>query len=160
MNYLKNFQLILKNYLVLFSFAIFSLCASYLIRLFASSWLISSPNELELDSRPWWEVLPMDSYWVNYLFRPMASLTRPIPASQIELEDGIEMLMLIERLAVPNFWLQPVIQVDYIKVSNLTGKVKTATCVYLDTESLILLSCFVLLLQGSTSLETPWISCN
>lgn len=57
----------------------------------------------------------MDSYWVNYLFRPMASLSRPMPSSQTELEDGIEML--IERLAVPNFWLQPVIPVDYIKVS-------------------------------------------
>lgn len=57
----------------------------------------------------------MDAYWVNYLFRPMASLSRPMPSNQTELEDGIEML--IERLAVPNFWLQPVIPGDYIKVS-------------------------------------------
>lgn len=97
----------------LFSFISFTLSVSCLIRLFSPSWLISSANDLELDPRPWWEVLPMDSYWVNYLFRPMASLSRPMPPSQVELEDGIEML--IERLAVPNFWLQPVIPVDYIK---------------------------------------------
>ncbi|XP_034235362.1 E3 ubiquitin-protein ligase RNF103-like [Thrips palmi] len=96
----------------LISFISFVLSVSVLIRFFAPSWLISAPNDLP-NQRPWWEVLPMDSYWVNYLFRPMASLSRPMPTSQTELEDGIEML--IERLAVPNFWLQSVIPVDYIK---------------------------------------------
>ncbi|KAK3908442.1 Ubiquitin conjugation factor E4 A [Frankliniella fusca] len=80
----------------LFSFISFSICVSCLIRLFAPTWLISSPDDFELDPRPWW-----------------ASLSRPIRASQLDSEDGIEML--IERLAVPNFWLQPVIPVDYIK---------------------------------------------
>lgn len=94
------------------SFISFAMSASFLLRLFAPSWLISAPNDLP-NQRPWWEVLPMDSYWVNYLFRPMASLSRPMPSGQTELEDGIEML--IERLAVPNLWLQPVIPVDYIK---------------------------------------------
>lgn len=80
----------------LFSFISFSLCVCCLIRLFAPSWLISSPDDFELDPRPWW-----------------VSLSRPMRASQLDSEDGIEML--IERLAVPNFWLQPVIPMDYIK---------------------------------------------
>jgi E3 ubiquitin-protein ligase RNF103 len=62
------------------------------------------------DDRPWWEVLPLDC-----LFRrPMASLSIPLPPAELQLEEGIELL--IERLAVPNLWLQPsVIVNDYIK---------------------------------------------
>lgn len=55
----------------------------------------------------------MDSYWINCLFRPMVTLTQPVPPSELELEEGIEML--IERLAVPNLWLQPDTSKDYIK---------------------------------------------
>jgi len=62
---------------------------------------------------PWWEVLPMDSYWINCLFRPMVTLAQPVPPSELELEEGIEML--IERLAVPNLWLQPDTSKEYVK---------------------------------------------
>lgn len=54
--------------------------------------------------RPWWEVLSFDC-----LFRPMATLSR-----EVQLEEGMELL--IERLAVPNLWLQPSVFInDYIK---------------------------------------------
>ncbi|GLH07421.1 E3 ubiquitin-protein ligase RNF181 homolog [Gryllus bimaculatus] len=83
-----------------------------------SAWLLRSrcPDEPVTPSepnQPWWEVLPVDSYWINCLFRPMATLSRPLPPSELELEEGIEML--IERLAVPNLWLHPVIPTEYIK---------------------------------------------
>ncbi|XP_013383163.1 LOW QUALITY PROTEIN: E3 ubiquitin-protein ligase RNF103-like [Lingula anatina] len=57
---------------------------------------------------PWWAPVRLD----NYLFRPSTSLTSPLN-SQVDLEEGMEML--IERLAVPSFWLQPVISSDYVK---------------------------------------------
>lgn len=66
------------------------------------------------NQRTWWEVLPLDC-----LFRPI-STSSPLSSStslihpyvpmpgpgplDVQLEEGIEML--IERLAVPNFWLQ------------------------------------------------------
>lgn len=50
---------------------------------------------------------------VPYLFRPVtSSVSRPM-RTDIDLEEGIELL--IERLAVPNFWLQPIISHDYIR---------------------------------------------
>lgn len=83
-----------------------------------SAWLLCSlcPDDTVTtneSNQPWWEVLPVDSYWINCLFRPMATLSRPLPPSELELEEGIEML--IERLAVPNLWLHPVIPTEYIK---------------------------------------------
>ena len=59
----------------------------------------------------WWN-FNWDGY-VNYLFRPMATLTRPMTPQDMDLEVGMELL--IERLAVPNFWLTPIISSDYIK---------------------------------------------
>ena len=59
----------------------------------------------------WWN-FSWDGY-VNYLFRPMATLTRPMTPQDLDLEVGMELL--IERLAVPNFWLTPIISSEYIK---------------------------------------------
>lgn len=66
----------------------------------------------EIDST-WWMVFPMDSYLVNVLFRPMASLSRPRPSQDLGLEEGMELL--IERLATPDLWLHPVISTEYMK---------------------------------------------
>lgn len=60
----------------------------------------------------WWSA-SLDSYLMDCFFRPMATLTQPVSPMELDLEEGMEML--IERLAVPNFWLQPVISTDYIK---------------------------------------------
>lgn len=61
----------------------------------------------------WWSV-SLDSYLMDCFFRPtMATLPPPLTPSDLDLEEGMEML--IERLAVPHFWLQPVISNDYIK---------------------------------------------
>lgn len=101
--YLQNHPVVFCLTLFLFGFA-----SRFL------SWF--QPEELDSSresNRPWWEVLPVDSFWINCFFRPMATLSRPLPPSELELEEGIEML--IERLAVPNLWLQPVIPNEYIK---------------------------------------------
>ena len=59
--------------------------------------------------RTWWEALTFDC-----LFRPMAARALPMPPSDIQLEEGIELL--IERWAVPNLWLQAsVVMNDYKK---------------------------------------------
>lgn len=96
-------------YLLFFTFFVYGFMATWLLRQHCHN-----ETEIERESNhPWWEVLPVDSYWINCFFRPMVTLTRPLPPSELELEEGIEML--IERLAVPNLWLQPVISSDYIK---------------------------------------------
>ena len=59
----------------------------------------------------WWN-FNWDGY-MNHLFRPMATLTRPMGTQNMDLEVGMELL--IERLAVPNFWLRPMISSDYLK---------------------------------------------
>ncbi|XP_074643311.1 E3 ubiquitin-protein ligase RNF103-like [Tubulanus polymorphus] len=59
----------------------------------------------------WWSGV-WDDY-TNYLFQPMASLTRPMSPQDLDLEEGMELL--IERLAVPDLWLHPMISTDYIK---------------------------------------------
>ncbi|RZF44476.1 hypothetical protein LSTR_LSTR002249 [Laodelphax striatellus] len=74
--------------------------------------------EPESEGRGWWELLSLDC-----LFRPMAASgvqqstlrSRQSTAANIDiqLEEGLEML--IERLAVPNLWLQPSHSADYIK---------------------------------------------
>jgi E3 ubiquitin-protein ligase RNF103 len=96
-------------YLLFFTFFVYGFMAMWLLRQHCHD---EAQIERESDC-PWWEVLPVDSYWINCLFRPMVTLTRPLPPSELELEEGIEML--IERLAVPNLWLQPVIPNEYIK---------------------------------------------
>lgn len=96
-------------YLLFFTFFVYGFMATWLLRQHHHD-----ETETERESNhPWWEVLPVDSYWINCLFRPMVTLSRPLPPSELELEEGIEML--IERLAVPNLWLQPVIPSEYIK---------------------------------------------
>ncbi|KAK8741348.1 hypothetical protein OTU49_002623 [Cherax quadricarinatus] len=70
-------------------------------------------SEQEEMDTSWWAVFPMDSYLVNVLFRPMASLSRPRPSQDLGLEEGMELL--IERLATPDLWLHPVIPTDYMK---------------------------------------------
>jgi E3 ubiquitin-protein ligase RNF103 len=67
--------------------------------------------EEDMTSPDWWSVT-WDGY-TSYLFQPMATLSRPMTPQDLDLEEGMELL--IERLAVPNLWLQPMIQIDYIK---------------------------------------------
>nr|CAD7392522.1 unnamed protein product [Timema cristinae] len=101
--------LIIHPYFFLSSFIVFGLASAWILRR-------KYPIEMEQESSlsgPWWEVLPVDSHWINCFFRPMSTLSRPLPSNNLELEEGIEML--IERLAVPNLWLQPVIHNEYIK---------------------------------------------
>ncbi|KAG8310447.1 hypothetical protein J6590_063821 [Homalodisca vitripennis] len=96
--------------ILLFTHPLFFL-ATFLLFVFMTKCYISGSNvEREGEERAWWEVLSLDC-----LFRrPMASLSRPLPPSEIQLEEGIELL--IERLAVPHLWLQPtVLGGDYIK---------------------------------------------
>ncbi|ELU09840.1 hypothetical protein CAPTEDRAFT_222551 [Capitella teleta] len=52
-----------------------------------------------------------DTY-ISCLFRPMATLTRPMSPHNLDLEVGMELI--IERLAVPNLWLQPLVSSQYI----------------------------------------------
>ena len=106
----SDFQILAQQpYLLFVTFFLYGFLATWFLRRHGHD---EAEIERETD-RPWWEVLPVDSYWINCLFRPMATLTRPLPPSELELEEGIEML--IERLAVPNLWLQPVIPNEYIK---------------------------------------------
>ncbi|XP_049806395.1 E3 ubiquitin-protein ligase RNF103-like [Schistocerca nitens] len=63
--------------------------------------------------RSWWHSLPIGSRWIDCFFRPAQALGIQAP-TDFDMEEGIEML--IERLAVPNLWLQPsVIPTDYVK---------------------------------------------
>lgn len=96
-------------YLMMYTFIVYGFLGMWLVKLCCHDTAVTE-NDAE---HPWWEVLPMDSYWINYLFRPMVTRTQPVPASELELEEGIEML--IERLAVPNLWLQPDTSKEYIK---------------------------------------------
>ncbi|KAJ4435680.1 hypothetical protein ANN_18296 [Periplaneta americana] len=106
----SDWQILTQHpYLLFCTFFAYGFVATWLLR---RHYTDEMGTERESD-HPWWEVLPVDSYWINCLFRPMATLTRPLPPSELELEEGIEML--IERLAVPNLWLQPVIPNEYIK---------------------------------------------
>ncbi|XP_055953105.1 E3 ubiquitin-protein ligase RNF103-like [Argiope bruennichi] len=60
----------------------------------------------------WWSV-PGETVISPYFFRSRVPLTRSIAPLDHDLEIGMELL--IERLAVPNLWLQPVINMDYLK---------------------------------------------
>lgn len=72
---------------------------------------------------------------MDCLFRPMASLSRPLPPSEVQLEEGIELL--IERLAVPNLWLQPSVMVsDYIKDLPV-WRYKAPTELDIDTREIV-----------------------
>lgn len=88
------------------------LCAVALLH-----WLYGTPDVNDADasshisSSQWWN-LQLDSV-TSYLFRPMSSLTPTIGPPPLDLEIGMELL--IERMAVPNFWLRPMISMDYIK---------------------------------------------
>lgn len=95
----------------------FYLTASFLLFCVVSGiiWKKSKPQRSSEDSLELFDWLtgPIDSYIMNCFFRPMATLTRPMVPQDVDLEEG--MALLIERLAVPNLWLQPMISNDYIK---------------------------------------------
>lgn len=78
-------------------------------------WLYDAPNETDtsahISSSQWWN-LQLDSV-TNHLFRPMSSLTPVIGPPPFDFQVGMELL--IERMAVPNFWLRPMISMDYVK---------------------------------------------
>uniref|UniRef100_T1IIW6 RING-type domain-containing protein n=1 Tax=Strigamia maritima TaxID=126957 RepID=T1IIW6_STRMM len=82
---------------------------------------VSSANTSRLTTE-WWS---LDTYIMDCFFRPMASLTQPLTPSDLDLEEGMELL--IERLAVPNLWLQPVISTDYIKDLPIWNYFATST---------------------------------
>lgn len=92
---------------LLASFAVFASAAGFILRKF--KWV---QDDVTILSSNWWFV-PWDGFIATYFFRPMATLTRPAVPQDLDLEVGMELL--IERLAVPNLWLQPVISMDYIK---------------------------------------------
>ncbi|CAL4063166.1 unnamed protein product, partial [Meganyctiphanes norvegica] len=76
--------------------------------------MLSKNGESEVDENENnWFSIPLDSYLLNVLFRPMASLSRPRPSQDLGLEEGMELL--IERLATPDLWLHPVVPTDYMK---------------------------------------------
>ncbi|XP_063231865.1 E3 ubiquitin-protein ligase RNF103-like isoform X2 [Bacillus rossius redtenbacheri] len=61
----------------------------------------------------WTGVLPAGSRWISrYLFRPMGGISAPVSSNDHVRE---ELEWLIERLAVPNLWLQPVVPHGYVK---------------------------------------------
>ena len=76
----------------------------------------------------WWN---LNWDYMSYLFRPVATLTRPMGPQNLDLEVGMELL--IERLAVPNFWLRPMISSDYIK--DLPSWRYTGQCIDSDIPS-------------------------
>ena len=91
--------------------------ATFLCVVAVLHWLYATPDANDGDasshmsSSQWWN-LQLDSV-TSYLFRPMSSLTPAIGVPPLDLEVGMELL--IERMAVPNFWLRPMISMDYIK---------------------------------------------
>ncbi|GFU61281.1 e3 ubiquitin-protein ligase RNF103 [Nephila pilipes] len=96
------------SYTFLFvTFVVFASIAGYLLRKF--KWL--QVEEASIFSN-WWHV-PGDTFISTYFFRQRIPLTRSFTSHDQDLEVGMELL--IERLAVPNLWLQPVISMDYIK---------------------------------------------
>lgn len=92
---------------LLASFVIFAIAAGYILRKF--KWIQEDNDSF---SSNWW-LLPWDGVFATYFFRPISTLTRPNMPQDLDLEVGMELL--IERLAVPNLWLQPMISMDYIK---------------------------------------------
>ncbi|GIY17064.1 e3 ubiquitin-protein ligase RNF103 [Caerostris darwini] len=92
---------------LLVTFIVFASIAGYFLRKF--KWL--QEEETSIFSN-WWHI-PGDTILSTYFFRPRIPLTRSVPSFDHDLEIGMELL--IERLAVPNLWLQPVISMDYIK---------------------------------------------
>lgn len=92
---------------LLASFVVFASLAGYILK--KLKWVQEDNTFL---SSNWWFV-PWDGLIATYFFRPMATFARPVTSQDLDLEVGMELL--IERLAVPNLWLQPVISMDYIK---------------------------------------------
>ena len=92
-------RLLTSPYILLSSLVSFGIISAKVLKTYNTA---SPPS----NHRRWWDI--------DCLFsQPTTSLTRPVTVPEVELEEGIEML--IERIAVPNFWLQPVIPNDYIK---------------------------------------------
>ncbi|XP_054720256.1 E3 ubiquitin-protein ligase RNF103-like [Uloborus diversus] len=124
---------------LLVTFIVFASVAGFLLK--KLKWVQEEDSYLFSN---WWFV-PRDSFVTAYFFRPMASLTRPATSQELDLEVGMELL--IERLAVPNLWLQPVISMDYIKdlpvwkyqgwceADDANEESKNSTLLYSDDES-------------------------
>ena len=78
-------------------------------------WLYGAPDSddatTQMGTSQWWN-LQLDSV-TSYLFRPVSSLTPGVMYPPLDLEVGMDLL--IERMAVPNFWLRPMISMDYVK---------------------------------------------
>ncbi|CAH1277036.1 RNF103 [Branchiostoma lanceolatum] len=85
---------------------------SMVVGIIASKW---KPEEELAETTPteqagtngWW------SSFMNYLFQPISTFNHTRPPNLIGLEDGLDYL--IERLAVPDLWLHPVIPTDYVR---------------------------------------------
>ncbi|KAG8195677.1 hypothetical protein JTE90_003822 [Oedothorax gibbosus] len=93
---------------LLVTYIIFASISGYILRRF--KWF--QPEDTSIFSN-WWQHSQGDSTLSTYFFRPRVSLMQPFASQNHDLEVGIELL--IERMAVPNLWLQPVISMDYIK---------------------------------------------
>lgn len=91
---------------LLASFVIFASVTGFILRKF--KWIQEDNDNISND----W-LLPWDGFIATYFFQPITTLTRPNMPQDLDLEIGMELL--IERLAVPNLWLQPMISMDYIK---------------------------------------------
>ncbi|XP_046385608.1 E3 ubiquitin-protein ligase RNF103-like [Ischnura elegans] len=77
-----------------------------------------APQNNSVAERAWWEVFPMDSFFLDCFFRPVSSSTPSVSSpslgsGDLELEEGIEML--IERLEMPDLWLRLSVPKDYLK---------------------------------------------
>ncbi|XP_019626518.1 PREDICTED: E3 ubiquitin-protein ligase RNF103-like [Branchiostoma belcheri] len=91
------------------TFLLYSMAAGIV----ASRW--KSEEEMTTETTPteqagtngWW------SSFMNYLFQPISTFNHTRPPNLIGLEDGLDYL--IERLAVPDLWLHPVIPTDYVR---------------------------------------------
>ncbi|XP_075221949.1 E3 ubiquitin-protein ligase RNF103-like [Lycorma delicatula] len=103
---------VISSHPVLFiiSFILFGYVAKQFVSFRSSS---TQTQQGTPDQRTWWEVLPLDCLFRPISTSPLSSSTShihpyvPMPGPgpfDTQLEEGIEML--IERLAVPNLWLQ------------------------------------------------------
>lgn len=91
---------------LLASFVVYASIAGFILR--KCEWI---QEDSSVSPNLWF--LPLDGIIATYFFRPISTLTRPSTSQELDLEEGMELL--IERLAVPNLWLQPMISMDYIK---------------------------------------------
>ena len=103
-----EWQTLMKHPVILF-------CSFFLYAYFAS-WLIKKRYSFNLNSyrdqtHNWCDLIPVDGFLFDCFFRSY-SISRQPPVHILR-EDGVDLL--IERLAVPHFWLHPIIDPAYIK---------------------------------------------